>query len=498
MLNWLEARTGFVSMAKDFLTEDVPGGASYWYVFGSATLFAMILQIVTGIFLTFFYAPSAATAWESTRAIYLNPWTHLLLSVHYWGASAMIALVFLHLLQVLVWGAYKSPRELQWIVGVILLIVTLVLGLTGYLLPWDMDAYFASQVSLNIASLPPGGSILQGVAQGGVTMGTDTINRFFGLHVWLMPAALIALVAAHLAIFRHNGSAGPVVDDPRKLKAGRFWPDQMFMDAFASFVVFLIIIGLAFIAPPFLDHKADPTNGSFVPYPAWYFLFLFGLLNVIPWLFTNSHIPWLVSAANAPWVEILAAIVLPTIGILIVFGLPWLDRSTTRSFKARARILWATVLTVAVIVVLSIVAQSTILGNIAKSGVAPQTQDQILAAPAEAAAASLSPSASPAMANGAKVFSTNCTGCHAATGMGSPGVAPPLVGNPFVTGDPKAVIAVVSGGLKGQTIMGQSYGAPMPAWKGVLSKSDIADVITYIRGGLGTNKAGAVKEADIK
>ena len=155
MLNWIEKRTGFVSMTKDFLTEDVPGGASYWYVFGSATLFAMIVQIVTGIFLTFFYAPSAATAWESTRAMYLNPYTHFLLAVHYWGASAMIALVFLHLLQVLIFGAYKSPRELQWVVGVLLLLVTLVLGLTGYLLPWDMDAYFASQVSLNITGLAP-------------------------------------------------------------------------------------------------------------------------------------------------------------------------------------------------------------------------------------------------------------------------------------------------------------------------------------------------------
>ncbi len=168
-------------MTKDFLTEDVPGGASYWYVFGSATLFAMIVQIVTGIFLTFFYAPSAATAWESTRAIYLNPYTHFLLAVHYWGASAMIALVFLHLLQVLIFGAYKSPRELQWVVGVLLLLVTLVLGLTGYLLPWDMDAYFASQVSLNIVGLAPiAGPFLQHVAQGGGSMGTATINRFFG------------------------------------------------------------------------------------------------------------------------------------------------------------------------------------------------------------------------------------------------------------------------------------------------------------------------------
>ena len=194
----------------------------------------------------------------------------------------MIALVFLHLLQVLIWGAYKSPRELQWVVGVLLLLVTLVLGLTGYLLPWDMDAYFASQVSLNITGLPPiAGPIMQNIAQGGGTMGTATINRFFGLHVWLMPAALLALVGAHLAIFRHNGSAGPVVDDPRKLKIGRFWPDQMFMDAAVSFIVFIVIIFLALFLPPFLDAKADPTN-FFVPYPAWYFLSLFGLLDLVP------------------------------------------------------------------------------------------------------------------------------------------------------------------------------------------------------------------------
>ena len=282
MLNWIEKRTGFISLAQDFLTEDVPGGASYWYVFGSATLFTMMIQIVTGIFLTFFYAPSAATAWESTRAIYLNPYTHFLIAVHYWGASAMIALVFLHLLQVLIFGAYKAPRELQWVVGVLLLLVTLVLGLTGYLLPWDMDAYFASQVSLNIVGLAPiAGPVMQHIAQGGGSMGTATINRFFGLHVWLMPAVLVALVGAHLAIFRHNGSAGPVVEDPRTLRPGRFWPDQFFMDGAFSLIIFVIICFLAFAAPPYLDEKANPTK-FFVPYPAWYFLSLFGLLALVP------------------------------------------------------------------------------------------------------------------------------------------------------------------------------------------------------------------------
>jgi len=486
MLNWIESRTGFVSMAKDFLTEDVPGGASYWYVFGSATLFAMMVQITTGIFLTFFYAPSAATAWESTRAIYLNPFTHALLSIHYWGSSAMIALVFLHLLQVLIWGAYKSPRELQWIVGVILFVVTLVLGLTGYLLPWDMDAYFASQVSLNITGLPPGGAILQSVAQGGGTMGTNTINRFFGLHVWLMPAALLALVGAHLAIFRHNGPAGPVVEDPRKLKPGRFWPDQMFMDAVASLVVFGIILALATFAPPFLDAKADPTNASFVPYPAWYFLSLFGLLNVVPLLLGNGTFP-----------ELLAAIIVPTIGLIIVLLLPWLDRSTTRSFAARAGILWTTFIVIVAIIGFSIQAQLTIQAKQA-AGPPSETQAQILAAAPAEAAAPAAGGASDSLAAGAKVYASNCSGCHGASGLGQPSVAPPLAGNAFVTGDANAVIGVVDNGLHGQTIMGQSYGAPMPAWKATLSKQDVANVITYIRGGLGSNKASAVTVSQLK
>ena len=508
MLNWIEARTGFVSLTKDFLTEDVPGGASYWYVFGSATLFAMILQITTGIFLTFFYAPSAATAWESTRAIYLNPYTHFLLSLHYWGASAMIALVFLHLLQVLIWGAYKSPRELQWIVGVLLFVVTLALGLTGYLLPWDMDAYFASQVSLNIAGLPPGGALLQGIAQGGGTMGTDTINRFFGLHVWLLPAALVLLVGAHLTIFRHNGPAGPVVDDPRKLRPGRFWPDQMFMDGMASLVVFFFIVFLAFVAPPFLDAKADPTNAAFVPYPAWYFLFLFGLLNFVPVLLQGSHIPFLVSQANAPWVELFAAIVIPTIGGLVILLLPWLDRSTTRSFASRAGILWATFVVLVGIVALSFYAQVTIQAHIAASGLPQQTEAQVLAAPEPNAGGTSSGgttgasggggAASASVQAGQQVFSQNCSSCHGANGQGAPSVAPPLSKNPFVTGDPKAVINVVENGLQGQTILGQKYSAPMPAWKSSLSKKDIANVVTFIRGGLPGNTASPVKVSDIK
>jgi mono/diheme cytochrome c family protein len=304
----------------------------------------------------------------------------------------------------------------------------------------------------------------------------------------------VLLVGAHLTIFRHNGPAGPVVDDPRKLRPGRFWPDQMFMDGFASFIVFIIILLLAAFAPPYLDAKADPTNALFTPYPAWYFLFLFGLLNFVPWLF--GHIPFLASQANAPWVEMLAAIVVPTIALIVIFLLPWLDRSTTRSFGNRGKILWPTFFIIVAIVALTIYAQ---IGIQAKEAAGPPSapEAQVLAAPAEAATTS-GAAANPALAAGAKIFAANCSGCHGANGLGSPSVAPPLAGNPFVTGDPHQVIKVVSDGLKGETIMGQTYGAPMPAWKGTLSKSDLAAVISYIRGGLGSNSASPVSASQIK
>lgn len=493
MLNWVENRTGFVSMAKDFLTEDVPGGASYWYVFGSATMFAMIVQIVTGIFLTFYYAPSAATAWESTAAIYRNPFQHFVLSIHYWGSSAMIALVFLHLLQVLIWGAYKSPREVQWIVGVVLFIITLVLGLTGYLLPWDMNAYFASQVSLNMTGTAPiAGSFIQNIAQGGGAMGTETINRFFGLHVWLMPAALIALVGAHLAIFRHNGAAGPITDDPRKLKVGRFYPDQVFMDTIAAFVVFVVIILLAWLVPPFLDAKANPTI-PFTPYPAWYFLSLFGLLNLVP-----------------PSFDLLATIIVPTLFVLIVFALPWLDRSLTRNLSVRMPILLGTVVTLVAIIGLSIYSQISIQAKQA-AGPPAQSEAVILSQanaatmpPATVVAATASASkstaaaAKPASMPGAAVYSQSCSSCHGVQGQGQPGMFPPLARNAVVAGNPHKVIGILLGGLGGAiTVNGATYNGQMPAWKGTLSNQQIADVITYIRAALPGNTASAVALKDV-
>ena len=502
MLTWLDQRTGLVTLTKDFLTEDVPGGASYWYAFGSATLFAMILQIVTGIFLCFYYAPSTATAYESTKFIMDKvPAGHLVLSLHYWGASAMIAFVAMHLLQVLLWGAYKKPRELQWIVGVILFIVTLVLGLTGYLLPWDLNALLASRVAINVAgNAPILGPAVQQFLQDGTGITTLTINRFFGIHVWLMPAMLVLLVALHLMIFRWNGPAGPPIDEAPKLKPGRFWPDQMFMDTVLSFAMFVIVVALAVWAPVPLDDKADLNNSQFVPYPAWYFLALYALLDVV------GAFP----AAIVQVATLFATIVGPTLLILVLIVLPFVDRNPSRRLSRRPWVLGITALVMAGAIGLSWIGQRNvyeqqlahgIIGPNATVAAATNSSGALQTGPqgtAGSASGSTASGTTPATAGpGAAVYSQSCAGCHGATGTGVAGQFPPLAGNPVVVGDPSKVIPIVLKGLSGSiTVKGQTYNNTMPPWKGTLSNKQIADVITYIRNAWG-NKASTVTEAQV-
>jgi ubiquinol-cytochrome c reductase cytochrome b subunit len=493
VLTWIEQRTGIVSQTTEFLTEDVPGGASYWYVFGSATIFAMILQIVTGIFLTFYYAPSTASAWESTNYIYHNvPLGWFVISLHFWGATAMIALLLMHMLQVLLWGAYKAPREVSWIIGVLLVIVTLVLGLTGYLLPWDMNAYFASQVAINIAaSVPIVGNATQQFLSGGAGIGTLTINRFFGLHVWLMPAALIVLVAGHLSVFRHNGGAGPPVDhELKKLPQGRFWPNQMFMDALASFV----IVALAVFSPAPLDQKADPTQ-KFIAYPAWYFLALYGLLRLA------GQTP----QAIQPIANLLATVLIPTLAIAVLILLPFLDRNPSRQLSRRPWVLGVTAVSLVFAIGLSLFSQLAIQKEQAEAGeggaaASAATASNSLGAGASAGSSSTvaqsATGASGAAAKGGQIFAQNCASCHQANGQGQPGVFPALAMNKDVTGDPKPIIHTLLYGLQGKAIDGKTYAAQMPAWKGQLTNADIAGVITYIRSSWG-NKASAVTEADV-
>ncbi len=181
LYKWLDARLKLTSLSHTLLDEPIPGGVSWIYVFGSATLFLFCLQATTGMFLALYYVPSPDTAYDTVQFIQhevLFGW--FVRGLHHWGASAVMVAIGLHLLQVYLFGAYKRPRELLWIVGVCLLLIMIGFGFTGYLLPWDQNAYWATQVGTNmVASVPLVGDVLVRVLRGGNTLGALTLSRFF-------------------------------------------------------------------------------------------------------------------------------------------------------------------------------------------------------------------------------------------------------------------------------------------------------------------------------
>src|SRR5216117_3805164 len=200
------------SILRAVLDEAIPGGASLAYVFGSGLLYLLLSQVITGMFLVLYYVPSAAHA-HTTVAYITKEVTggSFLRSIHAYGSSAIIIVLLLHLTQTLLYGSYKGHRELVWLAGCVLLALMLGMSFTGYLLPWDQKAYFATTVGTNILTyIPFVGNSLKSLLRGGTEMGTLTLSRFFVLHVFLIPAFIFAFVAIHVFMFRKAGPAGPV------------------------------------------------------------------------------------------------------------------------------------------------------------------------------------------------------------------------------------------------------------------------------------------------
>jgi menaquinol-cytochrome c reductase cytochrome b subunit len=210
-LDWLEERSGLVGGVKYFLFRKVPGDIGWMTTLGSATLTAFLVQAITGVILAMYYKPHPDTAYESIRYITDDltlGW--LVRGMHRWGASVFIILLFLHMARVFLFGAYKYPRELNWIVGVLLLLMGLMEGLTGYLLPWDQTSYWASVVAINInGTAPIVGPLLAQFLRGGAEIGADTISRFYALHMLLIPGAIAGLIALHLYLVIRLGVTSP-------------------------------------------------------------------------------------------------------------------------------------------------------------------------------------------------------------------------------------------------------------------------------------------------
>jgi len=278
LLEWLDDRTGYRNLLNETLYEPIPGGARWRYVWGSTLVFTFVIQMITGIFLWAAYSPSVQTAWESVfyiqHEMYLGS---VVRGMHHYAAQVMIVLLALHLMQVIIDGAYRAPREINFWLGLILMQIILGLSLTGYLLPWDQKGYYATQVTTKIVgSAPVVGQELQNLVQGGSEYGHHTLTRFFAMHAGMLPALLIFFLVVHIYVFRRHGIT---VKNPNRGPSSDFWPDQVLRDAVACLGVLAVVMGLAIFKGAALSGPADPSEAYSAARPEWYFMFLFRFLR---------------------------------------------------------------------------------------------------------------------------------------------------------------------------------------------------------------------------
>lgn len=211
VVGWVDERTGASPFLTALLLRKVPKGTNWFYTLGSGTLFAFVIQAITGVFLAFYYVPSPTDAYDSishlTNDVFLGEFVR---GLHKWGASVMVILIFLHMARTFFFGAYKYPRELNWVIGVVLLILTLIMGLTGYLLPFDQRSYWATIVANNITGTGPVlGPYLADFLRAGPDFGATTISRFYSIHMLLVPGLMLALIGAHLYLVVKLGTTAP-------------------------------------------------------------------------------------------------------------------------------------------------------------------------------------------------------------------------------------------------------------------------------------------------
>jgi ubiquinol-cytochrome c reductase cytochrome b subunit len=339
---WLDERIDLSGLKRALLDRDVPDRLTWWHTLGSASLTVFVVQIATGVVLATYYAASPDHAYNSIEYIQRNVSSGgLVRGVHHWGSSAMVVLVTAHMIRVFSMGAYKYPREANWVLGSIMFMVVLGFGFTGYLLPWDQRAYWATQVGTSMAGTAPYvGSTLTSLLRGGAQLGAATLTRFYAFHVLWLPLMLGGLVFMHLALVIRQGIAPRTAsleagapsrttdaayaayykDAYAATKRGgvRFWPDVVGKDLIVALVVVVILVLLAMAFGAGLEPPADPSDNAYVPTPEWYFLPMYQLLKLLPGSFESA-----------------VATGVPAVLVITLLALPFFDTRSKRSLRRR-------------------------------------------------------------------------------------------------------------------------------------------------------------------
>ncbi|MCB0497141.1 MAG: cytochrome b N-terminal domain-containing protein [Cyclobacteriaceae bacterium] len=452
--NWIDDRGGFSELAKPLTTHLVPPDATWNYVWGSATLFCLVIQVVTGVALSFMYQPSAQVAYESLQYIQNQAFLgSFIRGLHNWGASGMMLLMGLHMIRVYLNAAYKYPREMSWISGIILLAVTIVMAFTGQLLRWDNNGVWSAIVAAEqMGRIPFIGNWIAYFLLGGTNIGGETLSRFFAMHVFLFPAIIFMVVGYHLYLVFRNGISEPpkpgrLVDpktyrkwyeDMLAKKGVPFFPDAIWRDAVFSALVFIIIVSLAwFIGAPALTSKPDLTNVNVNPSPDWYFSWIFALFALMP-----RQIESYVIAFG------------PLIGGALIFALPFISNKGERSPLKRP---WA--IAGVIFVILSI---SSLWYMGYKEPWSPHFDAKPL--PTTKTVGEFTASEK----KGVELFNTvGCLYCHKINGHG--GIRGPELTNvqKRLTED-QIIIRIVNGAEN------------MPAYGGSLTKEELQDIVDYL------------------
>jgi ubiquinol-cytochrome c reductase cytochrome b subunit len=380
LIDWFDDRIRVRDLWKAFAERPIPGGASWFYVLGASLLFIFLLQMATGILLAMYYAPTPDHAYASVKFIQEEaPFGSFVRGLHHWGASFMMVIVAVHMLRVFVFGSYKKPREVVWVIGVGLISIVGGFAFTGYLLPWDQKAYWATVVGTNVAGTVPvvGGTLLR-IIRGGTELGSLSLSRFFAIHTYILPWSLALLAGLHIFLLERAGAGGIWnAADRVPYRAEPLFPNQLFRDTVFMLVIFMALAGLAVLFPAPLEPQADPTDSTYNPRPEWYFYFVFQMLRI----FEGK-------------LELIGTVVLPTLGVAALVLVPFLDRKPERNPAKRKFMMMAALVAVVTIIGL------TIAGARAPMVIAPAVT-------------------SPSVLAGREIFArSGCGACHSIHGKG--------------------------------------------------------------------------------